>query len=262
MALFRRFLRENLRGLIGFGIGMLALCFVYLPLYPSFGTEELENIYAQIPESLQRAFGVGGLQDGIGYTHSSIFGLAGTLLLIIALLSWGVRAVAGDEESGALELTLAHGVTRLQLVLQRGAAIVVQACVLGAVVAVGVISLSGPSQLGLDPANVIAASVALTLLGVFFGLLGLAVGAVTGLRAAALSAGASVAVASYVANALGGRTRALEWVRRASPFDWAYGADPLRNGLAAGGLAALVVASVVVWAVAAWGFSRRDLRSG
>lgn len=262
MALFRRFLRDNRRGLIGFGIGVVALCVVYLPLYPSFGTEELQDIYAQIPESLQRAFGVGGLQDGVGYTHSSIFGLAGTLLLIIALLAWGAQAVAGDEESGALELTLAHGVTRLQLVVQRGAAIAVQACVLGALVALSVMGLSGPSKLSLEPLKVVAATVALVLLGAFFGLLGLAVGALTGRRAVALAVGATVAVASYVANALGGQDPALDWVRRASPFEWAYGADPLRNGFDVGGVIALTVASLLVWALAAWGLARRDLRSG
>ncbi|SDN65407.1 ABC-type multidrug transport system, ATPase component [Cryobacterium flavum] len=48
---------------------------------------------------------------GAGYTQATLFGLIGFLLLSIAATSWGAGALGGDEESGRLELTLAHGVT-------------------------------------------------------------------------------------------------------------------------------------------------------
>jgi ABC-2 type transport system permease protein len=39
--------------------------------------------------------------------------------MTIASAGWGAAAVGGDEESGQLELTVAHGVTRIQVVLER-----------------------------------------------------------------------------------------------------------------------------------------------
>lgn len=259
MPVLSRFLKDNRRALWGFAIGMVLLCLVYLPLYPSFGADELESIYAQIPEGLRSAFGVGGLQDGIGYTQSSIFGLAGALLLLIATVSWGARAVAGDEEAGTLELTLAHPVARRRLIVERGLALLIQSCALAAAVFVCVVALSGPAKLGVAASGALAASVALALLGGAFGFAALAAGALTGRRGVAVTVGAAFAVAAYVGNAVGAQSSRFAWARKASPFEWAFGADPLRHGLDPAGALLLLAVILLLWLLAGWSLERRDV---
>src|SRR3546814_2524257 len=56
----------------------------------------------------------------------TFFGLIGFLLLTIAAISWGSAAIAGAEESGKLELNLAHGVSRTQYALESALAVLVK----------------------------------------------------------------------------------------------------------------------------------------
>ncbi len=259
MPLFRRFLRDNRRGLLGFCVGMILLCASYLPLYPSFGTAELESIYAQFPEPLRRAFGIAGLQDGAGYTQSTIFGVVGTLIAVIATVGWGAAAVAGDEEGGGLELTLARGVTRAQLVLERGLALLVQSVALAGTVALVVLAMNAPTGLGLAVRGVLGAGAAMALLAALYGLLALAVGAVTGRRGAAIATGTVAALAGYVSSVVGSQRAGLEWLSHASPFSWAYATEPLRHGLDLAGAGLLAATAGCLWLLAVWGLARRDV---
>lgn len=261
MILLARFLAENRRSLIVWCVAQAALCFMYLPFYPSIGGPELAELMARIPEPMLAAFGMGGPLDGVGYTHATIFGLIGTLFLILAAVSWGARAVAGDEESGALELTLSYPVARSQIVTWRALAITLQTAAVALVVTLSISVLSGPSQLGVQPANAFAAGLSFWLLGLLFGLAALAAGCVSGLRGAATGVGAGLAVAAYLAQTLGSQVSGLTWLARLSPFEWAYGHDPLRNGLSAGGPALLAGLSLLLVALAVWGLKRRDVGS-
>lgn len=262
MSLMRRFLRESRRGLVGWSLGLVGICAVYLPLYPSMAGPELSAIMDQMPEALRAAMGMDGPLDGVGYTHASIYGLIGTLLMIIAAVGWGARAVAGDEESGALELTLSYPVTRQQVVLERALALAVQTGVLAAAVTLAIIALSGPSELGINPGNAVAAGVAFWVLGLVFGYVSLAAGALSGRRSVALGTGAGAAVAAYLAQTIGSQLENLEWLARLSPFRWAFGADPLRNGFDPAGLALLALLCLVLLGAGVFAISRRDVGIG
>ncbi len=262
MMLLRRFVHENRRGLVGWSLGLVAVCLVYLPLYPSMAGPELTSIMEQIPDALLVAMGMDGPLDGIGYTHASIYGLIGTLLLLIAVLGWGARAVAGDEESGALEVTLSYPVTRRQVVLERAAGLALLAGVVAAALTVTIVALSGPAELGIAPGNAVAAGVAFWALGGAIGMVALAAGALSGRRSVALGVGAGFAVAAYLASTVGSQLPDLGWLTDVSPLEWAFGADPLRNGFDLAGLALLLALAVVALCVGVWGFSRRDVAVG
>ncbi len=257
--ILRRFLRENRRSVISWSVAVAAICFLYLPFYPSMGGPELEQLMDRMPSAMLALFGLSGPLDGIGFTHATIFGLLGTLLLILASVGWGARAVAGDEESGALELTLSYPVARAQVALQRALAIGVLTLIVALAVALSIVALSGPAQLGVQPANVFAAAAGFWLLGLLFGLVALAAGCISGRRGAATGAGAIAAVAAYLAQTLGNQVNGLEWLARLSPFEWAFGNDPLRNGLSLGGLALLAALCAVCLVVAVWALQRRDV---
>jgi len=259
MILFTRFLRENRRSVIGWGVASASVCFLYLPFYPSMGGPELEQLMSRMPSAMLAVFGLSGPLDGVGFTHATIFGLLGTLLLILAAVGWGARAVAGDEESGALELTLSYPVTRAQVALQRALAMLVLTSVLALVVALSIVALSGPAQLNVAPVNALAASTAFWLLGLLFGLVALAAGCLSGRKGAATGAGAVAAVAAYLAQTLGNQVSGLEWLARLSPFEWAFGSEPLRFGFSAGGLGLLAALCALCVVAAVWGLQRRDV---
>lgn len=257
--LFRKEMTNSLRGLIGWTVGNIAAIALYLPFYPSIGAnQDMQEFFTDFPPEVVTLFGLDQLYSGAAYTHATYFGLTAFLLLSIAAISWAAAAIAGDEESGGLELTLAHGVTRTQVVLERASALLVR---------VGWLALSGTlviwflndnAQLDIGGAGLVGAALSLTGLVTFVGMTALFTGAATGRRSYSTAVGAGVAVLAYVLDALA-KTSDLPWLGHLSPYRWAYGGSPITSGpdwpglaLLFGGAALLLLAAVAV-------FRRRDI---
>ncbi len=259
MNLFRRELRESWRGLLGWSLGIAAAVLMYIPLFPSIGGTELMDTYmTMFPAEFTDLFGLDRMTDGPGYTQATYFGLTAYLLLAIAAIGWGTGAVASREEDGSLELTLAHGVTRWQVVLEGALALLVRVAVLAGLGSLIIWALNGSAELGLELGNLAAATLALFLVTALAGLAALAAGAVSGQRSVATAAGAFVAVAAYVLDAVAG-IAATPWLARISPYSWAYGQDPITTGALGTGTILLVAACALVVLSGGWIFDRRDI---
>jgi ABC-2 type transport system permease protein len=253
-----RWLTDSRRALVGWSLALTFVVLMYLPLYPSMNESGvLQESFDSLPPDLADALGMTAMSDGPGYAQSTVFGLLGMLLLTVAAIGAGARAVAGDEERGGLELTIAHAVSRRRVVLERAAAITL--VVLGLAALVGVVAglVESGAGLGLTLAGLVGGTLAMAGLALVHGTVALTVGAATGRRAMALSAAAGVAVLGYLANNLGPRLG--DGVQAASPFHWAYGADPLRNGPDPAGLGLLALAVVVLVGLAVVLLERRDV---
>ncbi|HET8986684.1 MAG TPA: hypothetical protein VFN03_13090, partial [Trueperaceae bacterium] len=161
----------------------------------------------------------------------------------------------------ALELTLAHAVTRTQVVLERALAILLRGLSLAATGVAVIWALAGPSQLDLTLTGVLAVSASLVALTMVIGMAALCAGALTGRRAAATTVGAGVAVMAYVLDATA-RATGIEWLGRVSPVTWAFGSDPITTGFAWAGLANLAGVSLALLVVGLIGFRRRDMGRG
>jgi ABC-2 type transport system permease protein len=260
LPLFRRTLRESWRGLLGWTLGIAATLALYLPLYPSIGgSDQLQQIIESLPPELVAALGYEQIGTGAGYTQATFYGLIGYVLLTIAATSWGANAVAGAEESGRLELDLAHGIGRRSYALQAALALLVRLLWLTAVAGMIVALLNAPSQLDIDPANIVAATAALLGLTLLGGSVALLVGALSGRKTRATAAGAGVAVVGYALNAIANQLPDAHWLRTLSPYSWAYQPPPLSDGADALGLAVLWAASAVVIAASAWALQQRDV---
>ena len=260
LPLLRRSLADGARPLAGWSLGIAAVLALYLPLFPSMGGNgQMEEMIANLPPELVKTLGYDTIGTGAGYTQGTYFGLIGFLLLTIAATAWGSAGIAGAEESGRLELVLAHGVSRTRYTLEQTAALLLRLLILGAVGALLVLAFNGPSKLGLQTSHVLAASAALVTLTALSSTTALAAGALTGRRVVATAAGAAVAVLGYVLNALGNQSPERQALHTVSPYHWAYGETPLTGGIDAGGLGLLLLANAVCVAVATLALRRRDI---
>jgi ABC-2 type transport system permease protein len=259
LPVFRRALADSWRSLIGWTAGVIGVLFMYLPLFPSLGGAEMEEMIANLPDEMVKTLGYEQIGTGAGYAQGTFFGLIGFLLLTIAATSWGSAAIAGAEESGKLELTLAHGVSRTQYALESALAVLARLIWLGAVASLVVIALNEPSELGIEPAHVVAASAALVGLTMLSASFALAVGALTGRRSIATVAGAGVAVLGYVFNAIANQAEDAEALRAVSPYAWAYHGNPLADGADWGGLGLLWGLVAVLVVVATLALRKRDI---
>lgn len=262
LPLFRRVVGDSWRSLVGWSLGVVAAISLYVPLFPSIGgNPDMQAILDSMPPELINAIGYDEITTGAGYTQSTFYGLIGLLLLTIAATSWGTAAIAGDEEAGSLELTLAHGVSRTRVVLERTLALVVRLAWLALLSAAMVLALNSSAGLGIEAPNAFAAAAALLGLTLLSGTGAIAVGSLTGRRVYATAAGAGIAIVSYAVNAVANQSADLDALHRWSPYHWAYGTPPLAEGVDWVGLSLLFGLSALLVVVALAAFNRRDLAS-
>lgn len=260
LPVFRRSLADSWRAVLGWSLGVAGVLFMYLPLFPSIGGDgQMQQIIDSMPPELVKTLGYDQIASGPGYTQGTFYGLIGFLLLVIAATSWGSAAIAGAEESGKLELTLAHGVGRVQYAVESALAVLVQLAWLGAFGAAIILMLNEPSELDIEPEHVAAATASLVGLAFLSAAIALLVGAATGRKVLATAAGTGVAVLGYVANAIANQVADSDGLRAVSPYSWAYHESPLTAGADWGGLGLLWGISILCVAGAMFVLNRRDV---
>ena len=260
LPIFRRSIADDWRSLLGWTVGVVGVIALYLPLFPSVGGNgQMQQIIESMPPELVNTLGFEAIGSGAGYTQGTFFGLIGFLLLVIAATNWGSAAIAGAEESGRLELALAHGVGRGQYAAESALSILARLVWLGAIAALLILLLNEPSELELTTGNVIATVAALVGLAFVSGTLALAIGALTGRRSIATMAGAGIAVVGYVFNAIANQADDAEPIRAVSPYAWAYQNNPLTDGADWGGLLLLWGFGIAFAVIAIVALRRRDV---
>ncbi|MER7797274.1 ABC transporter permease subunit [Microbacterium sp. NPDC096154] len=208
-------------------VGILCL---YLPLYPSLASGDMQQLLDALPPDLVATLGYDDITSGAGYTQATFFGLMGFFLVTAASVAWASQAIAGHEQSGRLELDLAHGIGRAAYVGGQSLALVIRVLILVAVGVATVLVLDGSAQLDLAPGAVIVAGSALAGLALFCGAWSLLAGAAIGGKALSAGVGALVAVLSYAFNALAAQNPDVQWLGDLSAYHWAFADDPLKGG--------------------------------
>jgi ABC-2 type transport system permease protein len=251
-------LRDRRRSLVGWAIALAVVSTIYVSFYPLVGEEQMLDMADMIPEDIAAVLGYDQLGDAAGYLTATVFGLLGPALLLVFAIGAGARLLAGHEEDGTLELELTHPVARRTVYVERLAGLWLSAAILATVTG----AVSWLWVVGLDmevsTVGILAGTVGLLLLVVAFGTIAFAVGAATGRRAVGLAAGAGLAVAAYMIDAIGPLVGA-DWVTTFSPWSWYLGNDPIAEGFDPLGLGLLVALIVVAAVAGAARMERRDL---
>ncbi len=260
MTLFRRMFFDHRRRWLGFAIGVAAVVFIYLPLYSSaVETDLLGAKLDALPDALVQALDFTDVASPEGYAQATVFGLTGMIVVLVFAIGTGAWSIAGDEESGELELTMAHGIDRADVLRQRATGLLAMTLLVAGVAGLTVWIVNVTAELGITLGGVLGATASLIGLALFFGAVSLLVGAVTGRRAVALAVTAALAFFGYISNTVLADTAVGGFFESISPFHWAYGHTPLVNGFGAGGLALLVGLAALLVAAADQAFDRRDV---
>lgn len=255
----RRSLQESWRGLIGWSAGIIATLVLYLPLHPSIAGPDLQALVDSLPDALIQALGYDQIATGAGYTQASFLGLIGFVLLAIAAISWGSGLGGGHEESGRLELDLAHRISRIGYGVEALLTLTVKLLVLSGVTWLTIWLLNGPSELNLQADNLAWAVLSLFALSLAIGAVSLAGGMAAGKKSAGVQAGAAVTIAAYVTNAVAALVPDADWLLLISPYAWAFGGEPLTTGPDGFGLSLLGALTAVGAAVSLVAIRRRDI---
>jgi ABC-2 type transport system permease protein len=239
---YTKSLYDARRGLIGWSVGIVVLVLLECALWKSV---------RDLP----------GPATGTGFLNARLF----TLLLPALFLGYGIRhgarTLAGEEESGTLELLLVTPVSGARIVVDKAFALASSIAVLGLVLFAATVLGSGIFGLGISPPDAAGGALAMTLLGLEYAVLALAAGAVTGRRTTAFAIAAVAAVAAYVVHAAGlVNPRFASW-QPYSPIHQAFQDGPLGAGLQLSYLWLLAGAAVLV-TVAVPALDGREIATG
>ncbi|EWT01060.1 ABC transporter permease [Intrasporangium oryzae NRRL B-24470] len=256
-------LRDQKRSLLGWVVAIVLVVLMYAAIWPSIRDQpSLNDFLDQMPEAFRSLFATSGadMSTPAGYLQIELMSFMGPILVLLYTVTQGTGAVAGEEDRHTLDLLLTNPVSRTQVVLEKAAALVVGTVLIAAVTGVSLLFFGRLFDMSLPPGMVAAAMLHLALLGLVFGSMALAIGAVTGRPALARGIPAFVAVVAYLVNGLGPMVSWLEPLQRYSPFYQYVAHDPLRHGVSWPSVLVAVATVVVLLAVAVWGFRRRDVR--
>jgi ABC-2 type transport system permease protein len=232
IAVLRRELAGSWRGVALWSLAIVAILSLYLPLYPSLVGGDMQQLLDSLPPDLVATLGYDDITSGAGYAQATFYGLMGFFLVTAAAIAWASQAIGGHEQSGRLELDLAHGIGRVAYVAGQAVALLVRVLILVAVGTIAILAFNEPAELELEPGPVLVASAALAALALFCAMWALLAGAAIGGRALSAGVGALVAVASYALNAVAAQNPDIEWLGDTSPYTWAFGDAPLKGGVA------------------------------
>lgn len=221
---------------------------------------ELMDMTADFPEALLAAFGGGDMTTPEGWYQLETFGLMAPIALMVVTIAVGARALAGEEERRTMGLLLANPIKRSKVVIEKAWAMMICAITVGFATFAGVVAGSLLGGLGMDIGNIAATCLLVTLLGLVFGALALALSAAMGRGKVAVFGSIGTAIVFYLAASLLPLSESVAGYARWSPYYYYLSSDPLLTGMdwghgaiLAGLTLGLVVLSVVL-------FQRRDLR--
>ena len=230
------------------------------PLY-SLIPEDFVEIFASFPDALVAMIGGVDMGTPSGFLTGEVFALVGPISIIVLCASIGARALAGEEENRTMGLLLSNPVTRGHVVREKSLAMVGYAVGFGIVTFLGTwlgVWLGGLDDVGID--GIAAISILLTLFGLVFGGVALALSAATGKRSRATMGTTGIAVAAWFAFSFFPLSESFEPFTILSPFQWYLGSDPLLNGMDWAGASLLIGTFIGLVALSHLLFQKRDLR--
>ncbi len=259
MAFANVFIKTSRDRWLGWAISAASLTLLLLFGMSTYREIDL-SVYTELPEAFRSLLGIGEDVDVGGLAVGYVFGSFGAVVVAVMALVMGSAAIAGEERNGTMGILLASPRSRTHVLLSKAGSLVVLTGVTVFVMWTPVHPIAAILDVEIGGLFVEALALHLYVNALFYGMLALAIGAATGNRDTATGATTGVLVLSFFAVGLLPLVQGLEGLRKAFPWYYFDGSEPVYNGIAWGHLALLVSASVALLAVAVVGFNRRDLR--
>ena len=258
-----RYTLASLRGqIIGWGLGVAALGLILIPFYDIFQAEQgdLMEMVENYPPELLAFFGgdAATLATTEGYLGMYAFSMLPVIVGIFAVIE-GSGLLASDEESGRLDLIVAHPVSRAALLWGRTLAFVAASLAIMVLGWLGFVVLLGGSSLDIGWGQMALPFLPLLAQTLIYGALALLLSMLLPARRLAAAVAGGMMAASYFLSSMAGLNDSLGAVARFLPYDYYQGGEAL-GGLDWIPFLVLLAAGTVLLLLAWWRFDRRDIR--
>ena len=263
-----RLLLQELRfrrgAIIGWGLGLLFFPVVYVGLYPSFA-DQMSSFQEILELPIYQAMGI-SFGSFEGYMASTVTNLVPVILAVYAVIN-GTGTLAGEEDSGRLELIVALPIPRWQIVAVKAVALGVALLVILAITSAGA-ALTLLSIVEQVDTTVTAADLFLSLMAAWplvmaFGMISLFLGAFCPSRRVASTIATVVVIGSFLGSNLTGMIDSLQSIEWLFLFRFYEAtADALKNGQPGENILILLGVTLAAFGLAVLFFQWRNITVG
>ena len=250
--------------ILGWGLGIAVLGLILVPFYDVFMEQQSDfmQMLESYPPEFLAFFGgdAASMATPEGYLGMYGFSMLPVIVGIFAVIV-GSGLFASDEESGRLDLIVAHPVSRTALFWGRLMGLVVSAVAILILGWLGFSILLGGSSLEVSWGEMALPFLPVLAQVLIYGTLALLASMLLPARRLAAMAAGLVMVASYFLSSMAMLDERLAAIARFLPYHYFQGSDAM-NGLDLPSFLGLMAASAVLALLAWWRFLRRDIRVG
>lgn len=254
-------LRSRVKGVVGWGIGLIAFGAVYISVYPQV-IQSIGNI-GDLP--LYEALGM-SFKGFESYIASVVINFLPILLGIYAIIA-GTGILAGEEDDGTLELVMAQPVSRFQVVTAKAISLAVALILILLVAAIAdsliFAAVRQQSKTTLQAGRLFLVVFSAWPITLATAMMSLFFGAFFPRRRVASTVAAVVLIASYFAKSLSGTVPSLQRVRFLSLFNYFNSTVTVfTNGVRARDVIVLILTALVFYVIACISFYARNVGVG
>ena len=258
--LFLKTLRDQMKAVLGWGLGLAALALLTILFYPSVQSlgDQFEQPLKQMPELAGFLGDVESLTTIEGYVTSQILSYMPVVLAIYATLA-GTSMITGEIEGGTMDLIMAHPISRWQVVLQKYAALVVSIIVICLLFGLGMV-IAGLA-IGADVTMVtwLLAALNVVPITVFYASIAFVLSCFLRGRGIPIGVTIGLVIAGFILSGLAPMVAELEPYREFTIYYLFTAGKPFSTGLVPLHLVILVIGSLLLFAASLFAFERRDI---
>jgi ABC-2 type transport system permease protein len=256
-------LRAMRRATFWWCLGLAALVAGTISVWPAFkGSSGISQAMDQLPSGVVQAFGLQDFGTPAGFLRGNLYDFFVPLLLAAAAVLFVNGQTAGEEASGRMELYLAQPISRRAVLIGRVVAALIALTIITVVVLIAQFASDAAFDLQIGAGRVLSTIVLAGMLAAFHGSLAVAVAGFRGRPSLVLAIGLGVAFAGLIVDSLFPLSSLLSPCQQLSPWDWAFGGNPLENATDLWRYAALAVPSVILTAIGVFAIAKRDIVAG
>ena len=262
-ALLRKSLRDHMRGIIGWAIGVAGIIAIQMSVYPTVRSSAADwsTLTDTFPEVFRKILRMSDYTSETGYLSTELLSFVIPFIFIGLGSSWGARLTSEEEELGTADILMSLPVTRRSIVFTRFCASSLVLIVISALMAISLAIGGRLLDLSIALRFYVATAFVLFLLGWMSMAVAAAVGTFTGKRGVALGASLSMALFTFVLYSLAPLVGFLNDINPANPFQWTIGSTPLSSGVSVGYSCLAVLVTAIGVTLTFVLFERRDLPS-
>lgn len=255
-------MRNRRGGMIGWGLGMALMGIMMVALYPSFA-DSFAGI--ELPEFYEVFGDIDDMTSFEGFLDIEFFSWIPIMLGIYALVI-GSGTLAGEEDSGTLEVLLSMPIPRWQLVLVKAVAIAIALMVIllaaGLGLVIGFLSIQGQIETEITSPDLVRVMIYTWPMLILWAMMSLFLGAVLPSRRLVNVFMTIVVIAAFFMDSLGELASQIEALQPYSPFYYFQPRDVLISGWHPEGMLLLSGMALLFLVLAIAGFQLRDVTVG